>query len=119
MDANWLHMNSVKIEFLLVGSRQQLSKCVSTEININGEVVKHSACIRYLGAWADDKLNIKVHIATKCCIAMWNLQKLKAICHHLTEETCTTLVMGLLISHLDYANVILVGLPDTDIHKLQ
>ena len=50
---------------------------------------------------------------------MWNLQKLKAIHDILTEETCKTLIMGLAISHLDYANAILVGLPETDIHKLQ
>ena len=50
---------------------------------------------------------------------MWNLQKLKAICNILTEETCKTLVMDLVISHVDYANAILVGLPETDIHKLQ
>ena len=50
---------------------------------------------------------------------MWNLQKLKAICDILTEETCKTLVMGLVILHLDYANAILVGLPETDIYKLQ
>ena len=30
-----------------------------------------------------------------------------------------TLIIGLVISHLDYANAILVSLPDTDIHKLQ
>ena len=50
MDANRLHMNSAKTEFLLVGSRRQLSNCVSTDINVNGEVVKHSAGIKYLGA---------------------------------------------------------------------
>ena len=50
---------------------------------------------------------------------MWNLQKLKAICNILTEETCKTLVMGLEISHLDNANAILVRLPETEIHKLQ
>ena len=27
--------------------------------------------------------------------------------------------MGLVISHLDYANAVLVGLSETDIHKLQ
>ena len=118
MDANQVYMNSARIEFLLVGSSQQLSKCVSTEINVNGEAVKHSAHFRYLGAWADDKLNFKVHIANKCCIAMWNLQKLKAICDLLIEETCITMVMGLVISHLNYANAILVGLPDNDLHKL-
>ena len=50
---------------------------------------------------------------------MWNLQKLKAIHNILAEETCKTLVMGLVISHFDYAIAILVRLPDTDIHKLQ
>ena len=76
MDANWLHMNSAKTEFVLVGSRRQLSNCVSTDINVNGEVVKCSAGIKYLGAWMDDKLNFKAHIANKCSIAMWNLKKL-------------------------------------------
>ena len=119
MDVNQLCMNSAKTEFLLVGSRRQLSNRVTTEINVNGEAVKHSACIKYLGAWVDDKLNFKIHIANQCQITMWNLQKLKAICNILTEETCKTLVIGLVISHLDYANAILVGLPETDIHKLQ
>ena len=119
MDENWLCMNSAKTEFLLVGSRIQLSNCVSTDINVNGEVVKCSTCIKYLEAWMDDKLNFKTHIANKCRTAMWNLQKLKAMHDTLTEETCKTLFMGLVISHLDYANAILVGLPETDIHKLQ
>ena len=70
-------------------------------------------------AWMDDKLHFKTHIANKCRIAMWNLQKLKAICDTLTEETCETLVLSLVISHLHYANAILVGLPETDRHKLQ
>ena len=112
-------MYSAKTELLLVGSREQPSKCVSKEINMNGEAVKCSACIRYLGAWADDQLNFKVHIANKCHFAIWNLQKLKAICDLLTEETCKTLVTGLVISHLNYANAILVSLPESDIHKLQ
>ena len=50
---------------------------------------------------------------------MWNLQKPKAICDILTEGTCKTLVMGLVMSHLDYANAIFVGLQETDIDKLQ
>ena len=112
-------MNSAKTEFLLVGSKKQLSNCVSTEINVNGEVVKCSECIRYLGACVDDKLNFRIHIANKCQIAIWNLQKPKAICDILTEETCKTLVMDLVISHLDYANALLVGLPEIDIHKLK
>ena len=71
------------------------------------------------GAWTDEKLNFKAHIVNKCRITMWNLQKLKTIHDLLTKETCTTLTMGLVRSHLDYANAILVGLPDADMYKLQ
>ena len=88
------------------GSRKQLSNFVSAEINVNGETIKHTAYIKYLGVWVDDKLNFKVHIANKCCFAMWNLQKRKEIHDILTEETCKTLVMGLVILHLDYVNAI-------------
>ena len=66
MEVNQFHMNSSKTEFLLVGSRRQLSNCVSTDINVNGEVVKYSAGIKYFGAWMDDKLNFKAHITNKC-----------------------------------------------------
>ena len=66
MDANQLCINNAKTEFLLVGSRRHLSNCVSTEIKVNGEAVTCSACIKYLGAWVDDKLNFKIHKANKC-----------------------------------------------------
>ena len=56
---------------------------------------------------------------TECCIAMWNLQKLKAIHDPLTEENCTTLVMGLVIAHLDYTHAIFISLLDNDIYKFQ
>ena len=50
---------------------------------------------------------------------MFNLSRLKWVRPYLTKETCNTLVMGLVISHLDYSNSILVGLPEVDLSKLQ
>ena len=41
------------------------------------------------------------------------------ICKFLTKYTCTTLVLGLCISHLDYANALFYGLPDKTISNLQ
>ena len=38
---------------------------------------------------------------------------------YLTKDVATTLVLGLVISHLDYCNSILYGLPDCDINKFQ
>ena len=37
----------------------------------------------------------------------------------LTKDACTTLVLGLCISHLDYANALFYGLPEKTISHLQ
>ena len=49
MDQNRLKMNSDKTEFILIGSRQQLQKCHSKQININSENIAKSETIKYLG----------------------------------------------------------------------
>ena len=62
---------------------------------------------------------MKDHISVKCKSAIFNLYRLKRIRPHLTKGTCNTSVMGLVISHLDYANSILAGHPEVDQNKLQ
>ena len=37
----------------------------------------------------------------------------------MTEDITQVLVLGLVISHIDYCNLLFVGLPETDISKLQ
>jgi hypothetical protein len=59
------------------------------------------------------------HSNKKCGIAMKNLLKIRQIRKYLTTDACHTLVRGLVISHLDYANSLLLGLPECDIKKLQ
>ena len=118
MDQNHLQMNSSKTKFILIGSKQRLIKCEPDIININGEPVKLSKCIKYLGAWIDSQLSFKTHINLKCRTAWWNLQKLKLIGNMLTREAAHTIALGLMISHLDYANSLLIGLPDCDINRV-
>ena len=62
---------------------------------------------------------MKSHIANKCRVAMFNIQRIKIIRPSLSTETCKTLVQGLVISHLDYANATLAGLPSYLIGKVQ
>ena len=79
-------MNCSKTEFLMFGSRQQLSKCSTKDININGDIIERVPVIRYLGAWLDQQLNLKVQLSKKCQTAMKNLQKIGYIRHFLTRE---------------------------------
>lgn len=50
---------------------------------------------------------------------MGNFQKLKLIRKSLTLGACKIIALGLVISHLDYANALYANLPDTEIKKLQ
>ena len=118
MDQNRLKMNSDKTEFILIGSRQQLQKCHTQQININSENIVKSETIKYLVAWIDSDLSFKKHITERCKMAIWNLQKLKHIRKFLNQETCPTLVCWLVLMYLDYANAILADLPNIEIAKM-
>ena len=114
MNENWLKMNCSKTELILFGSRQHLQKCVTTHINVNGDEVHRSNILKYLGAWMDEQLTMKQHITNQCRLAMYNLQKIKLIRPMLTEDATKTILLGTVISHFDYVNSILIGLPDTN-----
>ena len=119
MNNNKLKMNTKKTEFILFGSRAQLNKCNTKEINIAGDTVGSVNCIRYLGAWLDSSLNLKHHVKMKCRTAMLNYLRIKSIRKYLTQDAAETLVLTLVISHLDYCNVILYGIAECDINKMQ
>ena len=119
IDHNRLKMNSDKTEFILIGFRQQLQKCHSKQININSENTAKSETIKYLGAWIDSNLSFKKHITERCKMAVWNLHKLKHIRNILNQETCHTLVCGLILTHVDYANAILTDFPNIEVVKIQ
>ena len=106
-------------EFIMFDTRKMLTKCTTTDMNINGTSVKRENIIRYLGAWLDSVLSFKYHVKIKCKSAMFNLVCIKMLRPSLTVEAANILVMGLVISHLDYANSILFGVLDITLKQLQ
>ena len=90
-----------------------------TTIDINDVNIESGKSIRYLGADLDNRLSLKTTINRKCRTATCNLQKIKLIRRSLTVSAATKIALGLVISHLDYANALYAGLPDVDIKKLQ
>ena len=109
----------IKTEFILFSSKSQLDKCITKSLNINNTEIKLANKIKYLGVLLDRQLNLKQHITSKCQIAMLNIHCIRNIRHLLAQEATETLVMGRVMSHLDYCNGILAGLPDVDIFRMQ
>ena len=119
MDTVHLKMNPSKTEFIYFGGRQQLRKCETNSLDVAGDLILRSHTIRYLGAYLDENLNYKLHINKKCQAAMFNYFKIKGIRRLLDIPTATRLCLSLCISHLDYCNSLLYGLPDNTIKRLQ
>ena len=65
MDKNRLKMNQSKTEFIIFGSRQQVKKCVSDSLDVNGvRVPRSDQKIKYLGASLDSLLNLKITLGS-------------------------------------------------------
>ena len=53
-----------------------------------------------------------------CAKAMNSINKIELIRNSSSKEVCQTIVQALVISHLDYANAILIDLPDITMKKI-
>ena len=102
---------------MFIGSRQQLHKCHTNSIRVCDDVVYQSEIICFLGAWINRTLSFKHHIKQKCKSAMFNLFRICSIRQYLTQEPTQVLVSSLVMSHIDYANSLLMGLPQCDIQN--
>ena len=99
--------------------RSQLANCTTNFIRISDSTIQRSLSIKYLELTLDKNLSLKEQILLKCRMTMANFLMIHNICKFLTKDACTTLVLDLCISHLDYANTLFYGLPEKTISHLQ
>jgi hypothetical protein len=119
MQANTLKMNANKTDVSLFGSKLMLSKAHINSICVGEEDVAVSDGIKYLGVWMDSNLSMKHHIDKKIKTAAGNIRRIISIRPFIDTDTAKILATSLVLSHLDYANSILSGLPKSTIAKLQ
>ena len=117
MDENRLCVNTTKLEFITFGNLTQVAKCTTSNLCVNGVNAKISKKVKYLGTWLEKQLNLKFHITDKCRTAMCLILRIKQICHMLTVDATHKIVFGLVMSHIDYCNGIMYGLPETSTLK--
>ena len=83
------------------------------------DIIELSGKVKYLGGVIDNMINFESHVSLKVQKAMANFIKIKSICKYITREACTTLVLMLCMSHLDYSNTLLYELPNKTIKRYQ
>ena len=116
---NKLQMNPSKTKFISFGSKTMIKKITRTNITVCNDTISSSSCIKLLGSYLDQSLTMSTHITKKCSLPMWNLSRIRCIKNCLDIDSLKTTVQALCISHLDYNNALLYGLPTKDINHLQ
>lgn len=92
---------------------------INPQIKVGDTVVHPSAKVRNLGAIFDSEMTMVPQIDGLVCRAHFYLRSISKIRGHLDNDTCTAAVRALVVSRLDYANVLLYGAPVASVQRLQ
>ena len=80
------------MEFIMSASKNQLEKCVTTSIAVNGMTENCSQIIKYLVAWLDQHLQLHDHIVKNFRIDVLNSQEDQVLHPLLIQESAYTLI---------------------------
>ena len=118
---NRLLINDSKTEFLVVGSRLQLSKIAIDSITVGDSTIQLQPVksVRNLGSWFDSNMSMSIHIGKIYSKAFYGLYKIRQLRKFLNPESTKTLVHAFVTSHLDYCNSLLFGVSKYQIDRLQ
>ena len=119
MSSNMLKMNPSKTESTIFTSNINSNKVSTNSITVANEKVTTSDHLKYLGVWFDKHLSMEKHISSKCSAAIINIKSIASIRRFINLDTAKLLATSLVLTHLDYSNSILCGLPAKSIMRLQ
>ena len=117
--SNSLKMNPQKTDFILIGTRQSLSKTDNFQICISESVVKPSPSIKLLGVTIDSCLawdaNISL-IVRRCNALLISLSKFR---HHFDQNTLKLLIETHVFPHIVYCISVWGGTTQNQLNRVQ
>ena len=119
MRTNLLRLNDDKMEFLIIGTPQQLAKVMTTSIKIGTDQIQCSESAHNLGYFYDSTMKSCTHINKLSSMLYITIKRISRIRHTIDYDTTETLVQALVTTKLDYCNSLMLGTPGYNISKLQ
>ena len=119
MTLNMLKLNDDKTEFIILGTRQQLTKLSDVSIRIGSTTVLPVDYVCNLGFFLDRFLKNSNHVNRLIAGLFNQLRNISRIRPRITYQSAQTIVQVLILSKLDYCNSLLVGTANTHLDKLQ
>jgi hypothetical protein len=114
-----LVLNDTKTEMIVLGSKSNVKHCQNIKVAIGDHFVTPREYIRDLGVWLDPCLSFEHHVRKICARAYGQLRIVNRIKRSLPQHLYSTVVLSLVMSHINYCVTLLHGVSDKVIHKLQ
>ena len=119
MVENKLKLNQDKTEFFVAASPYNMKKLGNISLLLDNVEVFPSKSIRNLGVVFDNQMCMSDHVTQLCKSINWLIRNINRIRHFIDMDTCHNLVRALVLSRLDYCNVLLNGISKKDLNRLQ
>ena len=113
--ADWMEVNPLnvsKTEVIWFSNGRSIHKIPNRPVRIVADNILPSKNVKTLGVWLDRDFSMKTHINMILKGGFISLRRqMKSIKDLLSIESLKTLASALVLSRIDYGNIILAGLP--------
>ena len=102
-----LKLNPDKTEFLILGTRQQLEKVITSHLVVGESRISPSTKVKTLRSWFDSNLDMLSHVNNICSSPFYYIYNRRRIRKYLFHQTAISLIHAFITSKLDYYNSLL------------
>ena len=92
MSSNLFKLNADKTQLIWLGTKQQLDKLSTSELDLLSARVRFSTVVSDLGVMVDSQLSMADHVAALSRACLFQLRQLRLVRSSLTDESAKTLV---------------------------
>jgi len=119
--ARRLQLNADKSELIWFGSAANIQRVQSVDncIHIAGTDIIPVDSVHDVGVYLDSRLDMRAHIGKIASVCFFHLRRLRHPSHTIDPDVRQRLVSALVISRIDYCNVVFAGLPATTLAPLR
>ena len=118
MSANKLTLNHDKTKLLVLHVRHRPQPPLES-ILVCSDVIYSPNSAKNIGAWFYTVMSMDNHINSICQSAFYHLRNIAQISKHISFRHCETLIHAFVTSKIDHYNILLSGLKQDQVRKLQ
>ncbi len=119
MTCNKLKLNENKTEFIVLGTSQNLKKLPKISLHMGDTSIDPTDSVRNLGIKFDSHMTMSKQVSSLCQSINFQLRNIRRIKRYLDKDTLHHVVRALVLSRIDYGNLLLFGATSYELDRVQ